>query len=277
MATYIIGDVHGCIDELKALLEKVNFNRHKDTVIFVGDLINRGPDSVAVIKFIWSLGTAAKVVLGNHDLTLIAIALKATNYTSPAFKAILASEIADDIVAWYRQQPLLIELPEFGVVVTHAGIPPAWTIKKAVKRAAKASKRLQSDECAEYLHMAYKTAVNKWHKAADAKTKFAFTINALTRMRYCRLDGTLDYAEKASLGKQKKGLYPWFMLRNYRQSGVQGKPALIVFGHWASLGYSYNNYTYCIDSGCVWGGKLTALRVDQAHIEKIQINSSIKP
>lgn len=277
MATYVIGDVHGCIDELKALLEKINFNKSKDTVIFVGDLVNRGPSSVAVIKFIWELGDAAKVVLGNHDITLIAIALKATDYNSPVYSEILNSDVADEIINWYRQQPLLIHLPEYNVVVTHAGIPPHWSVKKAAKCAKKASKRLRDDNCAEYLRAAYKTNINQWNKADNSLDKFTFTINALTRMRYCQLDGILDYDEKSSLGRQRKGLYPWFMLRNYRQSKTQTKPILIVFGHWASLGYSYNNYTYCIDSGCVWGGKLTALRVDQEHIEKIQINSLIKP
>lgn len=269
MATYVIGDVHGCADELAALLEKIKFNKHKDTAVFVGDLINRGPDSLGVIKQIWALGDAAKVVLGNHDITLIAIALKATSYNSPSFAEILNSDLAAEIVTWYRQQPLLIHLPEYNVVVTHAGIPPRWSVKKASKRARKASAVLMGDDCADYLRSAYKNEVTKWDKSASPADKFTFTINALTRMRYCRFDGELDYSEKASVGRQKKGLYPWFSLRGY---SMEPKP-LIVFGHWASLGYNYNNYTYCIDSGCVWGGRLTALRVDLDHIEKIQINS----
>lgn len=273
MATYIIGDIHGCAEDLQRLLTKVKFDATIDTAIFVGDLINRGPDSIGVIKLIWGLGQSAQVVLGNHDITLIAAGMNVVNRYPRSFDKILDSELSTKIIDWMRQLPLLIELPDYQLVVVHAGIPPNWSIKKAIKQANKASQVFTTDACASFLRHAYKSNVSKWNKSASEQEKFTYTINALTRVRYCKSDGGLDFEEKRNLGKQKKGLYPWFFLRSYQQKSK----VKIVFGHWASLGYHHSSRVYCIDSGCVWGGKLTALKVQKNNIEKIQINSSIKP
>jgi len=266
--TYIIGDVHGCYDELMDLLAHVGFNPQYDRLIFVGDLINRGPKSLAVLRFVHTLGEAAQLVLGNHDISLLAYACGAYHGRGCCFDEVLLSSEGYAWVHWLRRQPLLIEDARHRLVVVHAAIPPEWSLTKAIKQARKAERRLAGGNYGKYLKHAYQkkpvAASEKMHKY----DKFSYCINGLTRLRYCQVDGQHDFVDKSPPGRQKPGLLPWFILR---QRLYPDDNKLIVFGHWAALGFYRSQRVVCLDSGCAWGGALTALRVNASGMTRISV------
>lgn len=273
MSTYIIGDVHGCYDELMTLLAKVRFNRGHDRLIFVGDLINRGPKSLAVLRFIHSLGDQAQIVLGNHDISLIAYAAGVYHGRGTRFPAMMKARDSERLVDWLRKQPLLIHDTTLNIVVTHAGIPPRWSLEKAQKQARKAEKKLQGRYLVQYLTKAYASGSDRWHKDFDKYDKFRYRINGFSRLRYCHKNGEPDYQDKCPVGQQGQGLAPWFDLRQRLQNDGQTK---LFFGHWAALGYYQGNNAICLDSGCVWGNKLSAMRVNENKMQLIQVVSKGK-
>lgn len=256
MAIYIVGDLQGCLTELHALLEQVQFNQSKDQLWLVGDLVARGPDSLATLRFIKSLGKSAKVVLGNHDLHLLA--------TYAGIKKVKPKDLLDDLLAapdidelmhWLAKQPLIRKLPNEASYMSHAGIPPQWSIKKAVKYAKKARKKLNSPERHYWLTHMYGDETNNWQFAETKLEKFRFTINALTRMRYCHENLSLDFKCKDAPNKHKGNLKPWF---EYVQLKKNEK---WVFGHWAALmGTCNNENIFALDTGCVWRNHLTMIR-----------------
>ncbi len=271
MSTYFIGDVHGCYDELQRLLARINFNENSDRLIFVGDLINRGPRSLAVLHFIKSLGDGAEVVLGNHDISLLAYGLGVYHGRHSNFPEILVNEDAHSLLAWLRQKPLLLYLPEMNVYVVHAGIPPIWSLKKARKQAAKAEKKLRSKKWAKYLEYAYANKPDKWQSDFDKFDKFRYRLNGFARLRFCDRFGEPELNEKCSVGNQSQGLYPWFEQRLKMQDDGDAR---IIFGHWAALGYRQMGNIVCIDSGCVWGGQLTAIELTEKGVVKTQVSAA---
>jgi bis(5'-nucleosyl)-tetraphosphatase (symmetrical) len=257
MATYIIGDVQGCFDELQQLLELAEFTPEHDELWITGDLVSRGPKSLETLRFVKALGDAAKVVLGNHDLHLLAIHQgihKEKN--EERLEAVLAAPDRDELLEWLRHQPLLLRHPEFNFVMVHAGISPQWSIKQAEALAKEIEEQLQADNFKELLEEMYGNHPPLWSNNLQGVNRLRFIINAFTRMRYCYVDGSLELKNKlAPEQTTKSNLIPWFEVDTLDQS------CSILFGHWAALLGKVNKPgIYGLDTGCVWGNSLTMLR-----------------
>ncbi|OOF34616.1 bis(5'-nucleosyl)-tetraphosphatase (symmetrical) ApaH [Salinivibrio costicola] len=259
MATYLVGDIHGCDKALHALLAEADFSPARDTLYSVGDLVARGPDSLAVLRYFYQLGESAKLVLGNHDLHLLAVAngikpVKAKDKTQPIFDA----PDADRLLNWQAQQPLIrdVPAPDGGFLLTHAGISPQWDKSTAVACAREVETILRSEDQVWLLENMYHDSPDQWDATLTGIARYRYIINSFTRMRFCSPDGRLDMQCKLppdqALGS---GLVPWFEVPN-RQRLEQA----VVFGHWAALNGTIQPKLYGLDTGCVWGGKLTLLR-----------------
>jgi len=262
MATYAIGDVQGCFDELKALLALIKFNSDRDQLWFCGDLVNRGPKSLKTLRFIRSLEANAITVLGNHDLHLLATAY---DHKKPGKKdtlnAILRADDAAELLNWLRHQHLLFHDKEKKITLVHAGIHPHWSIKKARKLAQEVEHILQSDNHINFYKHMYGDKPFVWDDSLSGWPRYRFITNILTRLRYCDLDGKPALNAKGPPGSQAKNLLPW-----YEVPKRKSRKDTIIFGHWSTLphaGKKCKNNTYAIDSGCLWGGVLTAMRVDE--------------
>lgn len=273
MSTYYIGDVHGCYDELMALLAELRFDQRHDRLVFVGDLMNRGPKSLQVLRFVRDLGNSAQLVLGNHDLSLLAYAADVFHGRGTDFPDMMLAPDIEPLLVWLRQQPLLIHDESRQIIVTHAGIPPRWSLEKAVKQARKAEKKLRGKHWQTYLHYAYGGGDEKWSSDFDKYDKFRYRLNGFARLRYCDEDGEPDFKDKCPVGQQGEGLSPWFDCRKSLQSDGQVK---VIFGHWAALGYYTDTNAICLDSGCAWGGQLTAICIENETITRVQVDSQQK-
>lgn len=256
MALYIVGDIQGCLDELKALLKKVNFEQAKDTLYLAGDLVARGPKSLETLRFIKSLGDSANFVLGNHDLHLLAIhAGIKKNKPQDHLEKLLAAPDFDDLMNWLSQYPLLLPLPGRSGYLSHAGLNPQWTIEQALASASFVQERLSSSKRDYWLKIMYGEKPNAWQNVKTDEEHFRFTINSFTRMRYCHSNGNLDFDCKDQPQNAPKNLRPWFELCK-----SDAFPAW-VFGHWAALMGKHNRKNvFALDTGCVWGNHLTMLR-----------------
>ncbi|MCR9636388.1 bis(5'-nucleosyl)-tetraphosphatase (symmetrical) ApaH [Vibrio alginolyticus] len=261
MATYIVGDIQGCFDELQRLLEKVSFSAKKDQLWLAGDLVARGPKSLETLRFVKSLGASAIVVLGNHDLHLLAVAhgikkVKDKDRTAPIFTA----PDKEELLTWLAQQPLMAEHDEF--VMCHAGISPQWNLKTARKCAREVERIIQSEELPWLLKNMYSNQPDSWDDSLQGLDRYRYIINAFTRMRFCFPDGRLDMDCKLS-PQQVSGneLIPWFDVpkRIHLNKAV-------LFGHWAALQGYMNNEVIGLDTGCVWGGRLTMIRWEDKKI-----------
>lgn len=256
MAVYAVGDVQGCFEELSLLLEKLAFDPARDQVWFTGDLVNRGPDSLATLRLIKSLGAAAVAVLGNHDLHLLAVAYGASRTKhKDTFHDVLAAPDRDELLDWLRRLPLCHRGERFTMI--HAGLPPQWTVEDALDRAAEVQDALAGDACAEFFQHMYGDRPERWSDRLTGWDRLRFTVNCLTRMRYCGARGALNFREKGPPGSQPKGFLPWFEAPGRKSLGSE-----IVFGHWSTLGFRIVNGCYALDTGCLWGGELTALQLD---------------
>jgi bis(5'-nucleosyl)-tetraphosphatase (symmetrical) len=258
MALYAIGDVQGCFDELRALLDAVRFDPAADTLWFTGDLVNRGPDSLATLRFVRDLGERAVTVLGNHDLHLLAIA----HGRSPLKRKDTLQEVLDapdrgDLLAWLQRRPLLHHDPGLGLTLLHAGLPPQWSIATACKLASEVERVLRDGDHEDYFEHMYGDTPRRWRDDLKGWKRLRFVTNCLTRMRYCSDDGELALAAKGPPGTQPDGFRPWFDV-----PGRVSREARIVCGHWSALGYVDRDDLLALDSGCLWGGALTAVRLD---------------
>jgi bis(5'-nucleosyl)-tetraphosphatase (symmetrical) len=258
MATYLVGDVQGCLTELKLILQQVDFSPEHDELWLTGDLVARGSESLETMRFVRKLGARAQTVLGNHDLHLLATAsglVKAK--PKDQLNALLEANDRDELLDWLRHQPLVARHPRFEFFMTHAGIPPAWSTTEAALYASEVEAWLQSGDYQTLLKAMYGNEPSNWDAKLTGIDRCRYTINALTRMRYCdRKTGALDMTNKCGPGQmQDKRLRPWFELRSHHQD-----PPLI-FGHWASLmGKTQTKDVFGLDTGCVWGNYLTLLR-----------------
>lgn len=257
MANYVIGDVQGCRAALEDLLAQIRFDPANDHLWFAGDLVARGPDSLGTLRLVKSLGTAADTVLGNHDLHLIAAhhglaKLKDKDGTTP----ILLASDRDALMNWLAQRPLLIDLPD-GSVLSHAGIPPDWTISDARARAREVETALRGPDRRDYLAGMYGNEPARWSDELAGTTRLRVITNSLTRMRLLDSEGNLDFLYKAELEMAPPGLTAWFLL----PSALAGQRQF--FGHWAALqGETGSERHIALDTGCVWGGPLTAWRLE---------------
>jgi len=263
MASYAVGDIQGCLEPLKALLHKVGFSS-ADTLWVAGDLVNRGPDSLATLRYIKSLGERAKVVLGNHDLHLLALhhkdaQLKPTDTLYPIFLA----HDREPLLAWLQQQPLLHYDKAFDTVMTHAGIPPCWTLDQAQTYAAELQHVLTGDDASSFFAHMYGNQPDLWHKDLQGMDRWRCITNYFTRMRFVNATGKLNLTHNGkadlSANEHNSTLLPWFNL----PSKVTSRQ---VFGHWAALeGETGNNHVINLDMGCVWGGYLKLIRLEDGH------------
>lgn len=257
MATYIIGDVQGCYTELLQLLDLVKFNPQSDQLGFVGDLVNRGPDSVSVLRFIKNLPDAL-VVLGNHDLYLLAIGYGAVTYRGEhTLDNVLQAPDKLELLEWLRRQPLIVYLQKFDSVMVHAGIPPQWQLTAALKNAELACAQLRGADFVNYLRDLefHRSHPVEWHDQLSPIDSARYTVNALTRMRFCTSLGTLDLSNKTAHSTNAQLLRPWYEWYQL--------PHRVLFGHWAALeGRQSNPLCEALDTGCVWGRELTAYRLE---------------
>jgi len=258
MATYAIGDIQGCYQSFRKLLKKINFEPIKDQLWLAGDMINRGPNSLAVMEFILSNRNSVRCVLGNHDLHFLAVANEchAANLKDTYFD-ILESSLKYPIMTWLSKQPLARYNKEHNVLMTHAGLLPSWSHQEALKYSKEVSQTLQSAGSYQFYLSMYGNQPDTWKNGLQGLDRLRFITNVFTRMRYCHSDGRLELNTKSTPGVENAHLFPWFELDNTRYTGD------IVFGHWASLmGKTSRKNVYALDTGCVWGRKLTALRLE---------------
>ena len=258
MAIYAIGDVQGCYQSLLCLLEKINFNKQLDTLWFTGDLVNRGDQSLEVLRFVKNLGDAARTVLGNHDLHLLAIALSGNSpKRKDTLDAIFNADDKNDLLEWLRHQSLNHYDADSNFLLVHAGIPPQWSRETAISLAREVENELQSDNHKNYFQNMYGNEPSTWNENLTGMARWRIITNYLTRMRFCDANGTLELECKLAPEHAPLGFAPW-----YSHAHRKTRDTKILFGHWASLqGASNTQNIYALDNGCVWGGKLTAMRL----------------
>jgi bis(5'-nucleosyl)-tetraphosphatase (symmetrical) len=260
MPVYAIGDVQGCDQALQALLEKIGFDRTRDQLWFTGDLVNRGPQSRAVLRRVRQLGQRAVVVLGNHDLHLLALAAgQAKRRKHDTLDDILAAPDATELLDWLRRRPLLHHDAVLGYTLVHAGLLPSWTLAQAQDLAREAETMLQGAEAATLFRHMYGDLPDHWREDLRGFDRIRVIINAFTRLRYCDREGSMDLHAKGAPGSQPPDLLPWFQVPRRRNRDLR-----ILFGHWSTLGVYQGEGVIGLDSGCVWGGALTAVRLDSA-------------
>jgi bis(5'-nucleosyl)-tetraphosphatase (symmetrical) len=255
MAVYLIGDIQGCDAPLERLLQKVAFSPSRDQLYVLGDLVNRGPDSAGVLRRLMAMGSSVQCVLGNHDLHLLAVAAGA----SPAKRLDTLDELlqAPDrsaMLDWLRQQRLAIF--EHGVLMVHAGVLPAWSVQKTLALAAEFQAVLCGPQLSDFLHQMYGNQPNAWHDDLRGIERLRVIVNALTRLRFCSPQGVMEFKTKEGAGAAPAGFIPWFDV-----PGRQTAQVPIAFGHWSTLGWLDRPDVLALDTACVWGGCLSALRL----------------
>lgn len=258
MAVYAIGDVQGCYKSLRKLIRITGFKSAKDQLWFCGDLVNRGPQSADVLRYIMDLGDSAVCVLGNHDLNLLAVAngcreTKAYDTLEEVLNAADSVEMLD----WLRNRPFFHRADEYRACMVHAGIYPAWSIKKAETLAKEVQRVLRKGDYKSFLKKMYGNYPAYWDNTLEGWDRLRFITNTMTRMRYLDTSGALELDLKCAPGRQPPGFHPWFNVEGKRKPSWK-----VVFGHWSTLGLHWQNNAICLDSGCLWGGKLTAVRID---------------
>lgn len=260
MAEYAIGDLQGCYDPFRHLLDKISFDPGEDRLWLTGDLVNRGPKSRRTLRFVKSLGKSAITVLGNHDLHLIALAndVNVTNSRFESLWKILGQEDCDELIDWLRFRPLAHYSKKLNTLMVHAGLPPQWTVKKTLRRAGEVEAALRSDDYAEFLEDMYGNQPDKWSGRLSGKNRLRFIVNALTRMRMITADDRIEFSHTGPPDKARRNLTPWFEANNAKWRGTR-----IVFGHWSALGLMVTDDLISLDTGCVWGNRLTAVRLDE--------------
>ncbi|MFK8066612.1 MAG: symmetrical bis(5'-nucleosyl)-tetraphosphatase [Gammaproteobacteria bacterium] len=265
MATYAIGDVQGCFQELNDLLSLIGFSAEHDQLWFAGDLVNRGPQSLETLRFIASLGDKAISVLGNHDIHMLAAVQTGKAHRKDTFGEIFSAPDRDELLDWLRRQPLFHHDQTLGYAMVHAGVAPQWNLNK-IKSLAKEVESVLADEgYKEYLAIIYGNQPDIWSDALTGWDRLRCITNFFTRVRYCDQNGRMDFDQKGPPGSQTQDMLPWYEIKNRQSSELK-----IIFGHWsthklADINVTENN-VFPIDTGCLWGGELTALRLDDGKI-----------
>ena len=265
MATYVMSDIHGCYDEFIALLEKIAFNHQHDQLYLVGDLINRGPKSLAVMEYLMAHESSIFPVLGNHDLSYLVYAAGETKLRrGDTYDELLQSPHAKKIRNYLKKQPLMRYLEKEDIAIAHAGIPPFWTIPQARKRSERIHKKLTTESKEKYQRLMkemFGNTPSAWSDSLEGIDKTRAIINYFCRMRFLHLDLSMDFDNKRD-DYDDKIMRPWFKFDRSQHHATK-----IIYGHWASLGIHSENNTLCIDSGCVWEGELSVVRIDQPQWE----------
>lgn len=263
MTLYAVGDVQGCLTPLKCLLAQVDFSPSRDCLWLAGDLVNRGPQSLEALRFIYDLGSSALCVLGNHDLHLLAVAHNVERLKkSDTLMPILEAPDRVELIEWLRWQKLVHYDEQRDLTLVHAGIPPQWSIAKALKRANEVEAVLRDDtELLPYLDGLYGNFPAKWNKNLRGMDRLRLITNYFTRMRFCTADGTLDLISKEGIEQAPQGFAPWFSHPNRKTKGHA-----LIFGHWAALeGQCDEPLVHALDTGCVWGNAMTLMNMDSGE------------
>ncbi|OJZ15914.1 MAG: bis(5'-nucleosyl)-tetraphosphatase (symmetrical) [Thiobacillus sp. 63-78] len=264
MSTYAIGDPQGCQTSLLRLLDEVKFDPAADRLWLVGDLVNRGPDSLAVLRFVKNLGSTAISVLGNHDLHLLALAEGyGRAHKGDTLDAVLAAPDRDELLHWLRQRKLAWREGDF--LMVHAGVLPGWTLDDTMQRAAEAEAVLHGAHYRDFFAQMYGNAPVAWDGDLQGVERLRVIVNAFTRLRYCTPTGEMEFHHKGAPGTQPAGWLPWFEV-----PGRQSAAATLVFGHWSTLGLVNRPGLIALDTGCLWGGKLSAVRLEDRQAFAVQ-------
>lgn len=258
MATYAIGDVQGCFDELQQLIARCSYKEEKDRLWFVGDLVNRGPKSAQTLRYVKGLGDRATVVLGNHDLHLVSQHEGfERSRGDDTFADVLQAPDREDLVDWLRTRPLMHV--KGGWAMVHAGLLPQWSVQKARVLASEVERALAGPDYREFLRNMYGSRPDEWSDALEGWDRLRVVVNAMTRMRFCTVRGRMEFKAKGTT--PPPGHAAWYEFRK--------DPESIVCGHWSALGLKMTPKLAALDSGCVWGGKLTALRLEDRAVFEV--------
>lgn len=257
MSIYAVGDVQGCFDELQQLLSYIKFDAQCDILWLTGDLVSRGPKSLEMLRFIKSLGVNAITVLGNHDLHLLAIAQGVRTTNDVGIKAILQAPDREELLNWLRQRPLMHHSTDLGYCLIHAGLPPQWDLEHALVYAGELEQVLRSETYGDFLLHMYGDHPSLWSDGLTGWDRLRFICNSFTRLRYCDKSGRMNLQPTGAPGTQPDKDMPWFQIPRRKS-----KDHRIIFGHWSTLGIRNQDGIFSLDSGCVWGGRLTALCLD---------------
>ena len=271
LSLFAIGDLQACRKELNLLLDSIEAETPDARFIFVGDLVNRGPDSLGCLRRIRAMGDKAKLVLGNHDLHLLAVAKGIRpRGRSDTLEALLAAPDLEDLLNWLRQQPLALMAE--GHLIVHAGVLPQWTTGQTLALANEVSAVLQGSDWLDFLAQMYGNEPSQWHDDLQGTERLRCIVNALTRLRFCTAQGEMEFATKEGPDKPPPGYMPWF---DVPERLTQEIP--IVFGHWSTLGLILRPNIIGLDTGCVWGGKLSALRLSDRKLVQVDCPQHQRP
>ena len=273
MSIYAIGDVQGCYDPLCRLLDKLKFDPDRDRLWFCGDLVNRGGQSLAVLRLIHSLRKSCVVTLGNHDLHMLAdsFGLGRGKGSNAEFQQVFKAKDGDKLLKWLRKRPLMHSDRKRGYAMVHAGIPANWDIKTAQRCARELETELRGPDYLEFFKSMYGNRPSVWSPKHKRKARLRSIVNNLTRLRFCDHKGRIDFKSNGPPGSQRRGYYPWFEVPNRKPLDLT-----IIFGHWSALGYRRQPGIVALDSGCLWGGRLTAIKLRNPD-RPIQVEGLRKP
>jgi bis(5'-nucleosyl)-tetraphosphatase (symmetrical) len=270
MGLYLIGDVQGCDTPLERLLERIDFSPSRDRVVLLGDLVNRGPASLAVLRRLAALGDAAQCLLGNHDLHALAVAAGVRPaHRSDTLTQLLAAPDAPQLLDWLRHRPLALmhcEPAQRDLLMVHAGLLPQWNAAQTLACAQELESALRAANHTEFLQTMYGNLPAQWRDGLQGVERLRVIVNALTRLRFCSAQGEMEFATKEGAGAAPAGYLPWFDLPGRRSADVT-----VAFGHWSTLGLINRPDLIALDTGCVWGGCLSAMRVDGGRRELLQV------
>ncbi len=269
MATYAVGDIQGCGAELEQLLQEIGFDPARDRVWLVGDLVNRGPDSLRVLRLVRSLGDSAVTVLGNHDLHLLAVAEGvAEQHRTDTLHEVLSAPDCAELLAWLRQQRLFHA--EGGHVLVHAGLLPQWTVEQAAGLAREAEAALRGPDYATFLARMYGNTPHTWDDALEGYKRLRVIVNAFTRMRICTPQGEMEFRFKGEVQDIPQGYLPWYAVPKRKS-----REATVIFGHWSALGLKLEPKVIALDTGCLWGGPMSAIRLEDRRLFQVECRSPV--
>lgn len=269
MQTYAIGDVQGCFIPLQALVKRIQKESKKFRLLFTGDIVNRGPQSLEALRYVKSLGKKAVCVLGNHDLHLLAIAAGIRNvHPLDTVQDILEAPDKDELIDWLRSRPLAHM--EGKTLLVHAGLLPQWSVKETLRLAKEVERALRSDDWKDYLKDFFGNKPNKWKKSLVGKDRLRCIVNGLTRLRFCKENGEMEFASKGGLESTPKGYVPWYEVKKRKS-----KKNKIIFGHWSALGLINKKRLLSLDTGCIWGRELSAVRLKDRKLFQVDYDGKL--
>ena len=269
MATYAIGDIHGCLESFERLLERIDFDPSHDELLLCGDIVNGGPDSLGALRWVREHDDCVDTVLGNHDLHMLAVASGSRPYRDKdTFRDVLDAPDGSELLDWLRHQHMTLTFGDFFMV--HAGLLPNWTTHRARALGEEVERALRSEDYADFLERMYGNRPRTWSDELSGEERERVIVNAMTRMRVLDQAGRMKFDYSGTLERMPSKWTPWFEI-----DAAQWRDKTVLFGHWSAIGLHIGYDTYALDSGCRWGGRLTALRLDDEEI--FQVESELAP